>query len=101
MAQWAADRSPDPEERGRMVIAWAKKRGCGAFRTSPDEYVSLAGSTGHAHMATQRENAALAHLLLQYWCDNPRRLARLLDELEIWLNVKDERAHNDGNGAGA
>ncbi len=73
-----------------MVIAWAKKRGCGAFRTSPEEYVSLAGSTGHAHMATQRENAALAHLLLQYWCDNPRRLARLLDELEIWLNVREE-----------
>ncbi len=80
-----------------MILAWARKRGCGAFRAHPDEYVSLAGSAGHSHMASWRENQALAHLLLQYWCANPKRLARLLDELEIWLNVKDEVASN-GNG---
>jgi hypothetical protein len=26
----AMDKSEDPEERSRMVVAWAKKRGCGA-----------------------------------------------------------------------
>lgn len=84
---WAMDRSEDPEERAQMVISWAKKRGCGAFRPPEEEYVSLAGTMGHGHMASPRENEALAHLLLQYWCSNPRRLARLLDELEIWINV--------------
>ncbi len=87
---WAMDRSEDPEERSRMVVAWAKKRGCGAFRPSDEEYVSLAGSAGIGHMASKRENEALAYLLLQYWCSNPRRLARLLDELEIWINVTEE-----------
>jgi hypothetical protein len=89
VVEWAMDRSEDPEERSRMVVAWARKRGCGAFR-SDDEYVSLAGSVGVGHMANRRENEALAHLLLQYWCSNPRRLARLLDELEIWINVTEE-----------
>lgn len=90
VVEWAMDRSEDPEERARMVLAWARKRGCGAFRPSDDEYVSLAGSTGKAHIASHRENEAIAHLLLQYWCSNPKRLSRLLDELEIWINVTEE-----------
>jgi hypothetical protein len=44
VASWAMDKSEDPEERARMVIAWAKKRRAGAFRPKPDEYISLAGS---------------------------------------------------------
>jgi hypothetical protein len=87
---WAIDKSEDPEERSRMVLAWAKKRKTGAFRPPADEYVSLAGSSGYGHMASRRENEALAHLLLQYWCANPKRLARLLDELEIWINVRED-----------
>ena len=110
VAGWAMDKTPDPEERGKMILAWAKKRGCGAFRASPDEYISLAGSVGKGHMATRHENEALAHLLLQYWCASPKRLARLLDEVEIFLNVRDEvrlarelREMREGedNGAGA
>jgi hypothetical protein len=103
VASWALDRSPDPDERGKMILAWAKKRGCGAFRTHPDEYVSLAGGgRSFAHMASRHENEALAHLLLQYWCANPKRLARLLDEVEIWINVRDEGTRSEsGNGAGA
>ena len=100
---WAIGKSPDPEERARMVLAWAKKRGSGAFRPREDEYVSLAGTSGHGHMASRRENETLAHLLLQYWCANPKRLARLLDEVEIWINVRDELRHDGtddyGNGA--
>ena len=38
VAAWAADNSDDPQERARMVISWAKKRGAGAFRPVPDEY---------------------------------------------------------------
>jgi hypothetical protein len=36
VASWAMDKSADPEERARMVIAWAKKGGAGAFRPVPD-----------------------------------------------------------------
>ena len=93
---WAMDKSEDPEERARMVLAWAKKRRSGAFRPPADEYVSLAGSTGNGHMASFRENEALAHLLLQYWCANPKRLARLLDEVEIWINVREDELAENG-----
>jgi hypothetical protein len=33
---WALDNSEDPQERGRMVIAWAKKQRAGAFREVSD-----------------------------------------------------------------
>ncbi len=91
VASWAMDKSNDQEERARMVIAWAKKRGAGAFRPISDEYVSLAGSVGHGEEAHYRENEALARLLARYWKENPRRLARVLDELEIWVNVFPEQ----------
>lgn len=84
---WAADNSDDPQERARMVISWAKKRGAGAFRPAPEEYVSLAGSVGRGEEAHYRENEALARLLARYWHENPRRLARILTDLEIWANV--------------
>jgi hypothetical protein len=91
VASWAKEESEDPQERSRMVIAWAKKRRAGAFRPVPDEYVSLAGSVGRGEKAHPRENEALARLLSRYWHENPRRLARVLDELEIWVNVFPER----------
>ena len=97
VASWAMEESEDPQERSRMVIAWAKKRRAGAFRPVPDEYVSLAGSVGHGEEAHRRENEALARLLARYWHENPRRLARVLDELEIWINVFPERL-DPGNG---
>jgi hypothetical protein len=95
VASWAMDKSEDPEERARMVIAWAKKRGAGAFRPVPDEYISLAGSVGHGEGANRRENEALAKLLARYWHENPRRLARVLDELEIWINVFPEQLERE------
>ncbi len=97
VASWAMEEGEDPEERSRMVIAWAKKRRAGAFRPVPDEYVSLAGSVGRGEEAHYRENEALARLLSRYWHENPRRLARVLDELEIWGNVFPERL-DPGNG---
>ncbi len=93
---WTMDESEDPEERARMVLAWAKKRRTGAFRPVPDEYVSLAGSVGHGEEAHYRENEALARLLARYWHENPRRLARVLTELEIWINVFPERLDEKG-----
>jgi hypothetical protein len=89
VVSWALDKTEDPEERSRMVIAWARKRGAGAFRPAPDEYISLAGSVGNGEEAHYRENEALARLLAQYWHEHPKRLARVLDELEIWLNVRE------------
>ena len=97
VASWAMEESEDPQERSRMVISWAKKRRAGAFRPVPDEYVSLAGSVGRGEEAHRRENEALARLLARYWSENPRRLARILDELEIWINVFPERLEQ-GNG---
>ena len=96
VAGWAMDEGEDPEERARMVVAWAKKRRTGAFRPVPDEYVSLAGSVGHGEEAHYRENEALARLLARYWHENPRRLARVLEELEIWINVFPERLDEKG-----
>ena len=91
---WAMDKSEDPKERSRMVIAWARRRGAGAFRPAPDEYISLAGSLGSGEEAHYRENEALARLLARYWHEHPRRLARVLDELEIWLNVREDMPKN-------
>lgn len=91
---WALDKSEDPEERSRMVIAWARRRGAGAFRPAPDEYISLAGSVGSGEEGTYRENEALARLLAWYWQQHPKRLARVLDELEIWLNVREDMPKN-------
>ncbi len=96
VASWAMEESEDPQERSRMIIAWAKKRRAGAFRPVPDEYVSLAGSVGHGEEAHRRENEALARLLARYWHENPRRLARVLEELEIWVNVFPEQLKDDG-----
>jgi len=93
---WAMDESEDPEQRARMVLAWARKRRTGAFRPVPDEYVSLAGSAGNGQEAHYRENEALARLLARYWHENPRRLARILAELEIWINVFPERLDEKG-----
>jgi hypothetical protein len=91
VASWAMEESEDPQERSRMVIAWAKKRRAGAFRPVPEEYVSLAGSVGRGEEAHRRENEALARLLARYWSENPKRLARVLDELENWLNIFPEQ----------
>ena len=93
---WAMEESEDPQERARMVLAWAKKRRTGAFRPVPDEYVSLAGSVGNGEEAHYRENEALARLLARYWHENPGRLARVLTELEIWINVFPERPDEKG-----
>ena len=100
---WAMDKSEDPEERARMLLGWARRRGAGAFRPAPDEFVSLAGSVANGYEAHYRENEALARLLATYWHENPRRLARVLDELEIWLNVREEApapTNNNGGGGG-
>ena len=96
VASWAMEKSEDPQERSRMVIAWAKKRRTGAFRPVPDEYVSLAGSVGHGEEAHRRENETLARLLARYWHRHPHRLARVLEELEIWVNVFPEQLDDEG-----
>ncbi len=93
---WAMDKSDDPEERARMILAWAKKRKAGAFRPDHEEYVSLAGSVGGGEEAHYRENERLARLLARYWHENPRRLARVLTELEIWINVFPEGLDKNG-----
>jgi hypothetical protein len=34
--------------------------------------------------------------LARYWQENPRRLARVLEELEIWVNLFPERLEDEG-----
>ena len=89
---WAMDKTDDPAERARMVTAWAKKRRAGAFRTDSDAYFSLAGTACNGEEGTYRENVALAKMLAAYWKENPKRLARILDEVEMWINLKDEES---------
>lgn len=91
VAEWALGEAPDdPDQRARMIVAWAKKRRAGAFREDPQEFVSLAGSVGGTEGGEPhfREMEALAKLLALYWADNPRRLARVLDDAEIWFNAE-------------
>ncbi len=92
LVSWAMDRSEDPYERGRMIVAWARKRGCGGFRPAPQEYVSLAGTECQGEEGVYRENVALAQMLAQYWKENPKRLARVLDEVEMWLNLSEDES---------
>jgi hypothetical protein len=99
VASWAMDKSDDPEERARIVIAWAKKRGAGAFGPVQGEFISLAGSVGRGEEAHRRENETLARLLrllARYWHENPGRLARVLEELEIRVNVLPGRLEDEG-----
>jgi hypothetical protein len=96
VASWAMDKSEDHEERARTVIAWTKKRGAGAFGPVQGEFISLAGSVGRGEEAHYRESETLARLLARYWHENPGRLARVLDELEIWVNVFPERLEDEG-----
>ena len=93
---WAMDKTDDPAERARMVTAWAKKRRAGAFRTDSDAYFSLAGTDCQGEEGTRKENEALARMLAAYWKENPRRLARVLSELEMWINLKDETDAEEG-----
>lgn len=91
VAEWAMGEAPDdPEQRARMLIAWAKKRRAGAFREDPNEFASLAGGVGGTEGGDPhyRENEAMAKLLALYWADNPKRLARVLDDVEIWFNAQ-------------
>ena len=53
---------------------------------------SVGGTEGGA--PHYREMEALAKLLALYWADNPRRLARVMDDAEIWFNA-------EVNGGGA
>ena len=96
VASWAMDKSDDPEERARMVIAWAKTRGAGAFGPVQGEFISLAGSVGRGEEAHCRENETLARLFARHWHENPGRLARVLEELETWVNVFPERLEDEG-----
>ena len=97
VAEWAMGEAPDePDQRARMIVAWAKKRRAGAFREDPAELVSLAASVGGTGGGDPhyREMEALAKLLALYWADNPRRLALVMDDAEIWFNA-------EVNGGGA
>jgi hypothetical protein len=96
VAPWAMDKSDAPEERARMVIAWAKTRGAGAFGPVQGDFISLAGSVGRGEEAHCRGNEKLARLLGRCWHENPGRLARVLEELEIRVNVFPERLEDEG-----
>ena len=59
--EWALRHEPDdPEKRAKMILAWAKKRGAGAFKD---------------HAEAERE---IAQAVAAYWMENPDRLAETL-----------------------
>ena len=99
VAPWAMDKSEDPEEHARMVIAWARTRGAGALGPVQGDFISLAGSVGRGGEAHSRENETLARLLrllARCWHENPGRLARMPEELETWVSVFPERLEDEG-----
>ena len=96
VASWGMDKSDDPEESARTVIARTRTRGAGASGPVQGDFISLAGSVARGEEAHYRENEALARLLARYWHENPGRLARVLEELEIWVNAFPERLEDEG-----
>ncbi len=68
---WAMDRSDDPEERGRMVLAWAQKRKAGAWSLRPRRY-----------QRPKRDVEEMARSLALMWSERPELLAEALLKLE-------------------
>lgn len=63
VVEWAMRHEPDdPEKRTRMVLAWARKRGAGAFGEREDAEVEV------------------ARAIARYWTEHPDRLAQVLRE---------------------
>jgi hypothetical protein len=86
---WALDASDDPEERARMILAWAKKHRVGAFREASEE-PGLAAKVvwGEVSAEERREAMArerlerLAKALAGMWIENPESLAEAIRALE-------------------
>ena len=65
---WVFKHAPDsPEERAKMILAWAKKRGAGAFREDSEA----------SDEDAERE---IARRIARYWSEHPDRLAETLRE---------------------
>lgn len=86
VSEWALRHQPDsPEKRAKMVLAWAKKRGAGAFRPDDGDDSSLNGILEHEDERFVR----LAEALARMWTENPASLAEAIRALE---------QARDGNG---
>ena len=82
MVRWALSHQQDGEEgfdAARVLTAWARKRGRGAWR---------AGREDPEPSLTQHNlNGGLAGALIRYWSQNPHELAALLDRVEASLSA--------------
>ncbi len=76
MVRWAlSHRQDDGFDAARVLTAWAKKRGRGAWSGRP-----------HGPSSTKEGiNGRLAEALIRYWSENPHELATLFDRVEASL----------------
>ncbi len=77
---WALVRSDDPDERGRMVLGWAKKRKAGAWSLRPRRY-ERPKRDGDDDDGRDRYVEAARGLALA-WSERPELLAEALLKLE-------------------
>ena len=81
VVEWALRHQPDdPAQRARMCLAWARKRGAGAFRSDDgdDQDESLSGILDREGERFER----LAEALARMWVENPESLAEAIRALE-------------------
>ncbi len=79
VSEWALRHQPDsPEKRAKMVLAWAKKRGAGAFRPDDHQDETLSGVLEQEGERFER----LAEALARMWVEYPEGLAEAIRALE-------------------
>lgn len=79
VSEWALRHQPDsPEKRAKMVLAWARKRGAGAFRADDHQDESLNGVLDGEDERFTR----LAEALARMWVEHPASLAEAIRALE-------------------
>jgi hypothetical protein len=85
---WALDSSDDPEERARMILAWARKHRAGAFREDDEPGLAAKVVWGEVPAEERREAMArerlerLGRALAGMWVENPESLAEAIRALE-------------------
>lgn len=95
ICRWVlANEGSENYDPARMIQAWAKKRGRGAWSDRPTEaqQIIYGQAEPDADLSDMdgkpRENEVLAQHILKFWIENPQRFVALLDEVEAHATGK-------------